>query len=266
MTKLPANFAAYQNELVAVAASVEGYLSDREIKFLALLAAYPTARGEILEIGSFKGKSTIVLAKAAKLDATNKVYAVDPMIAPSETDPDLDGQESSLAAFEENIKKHDVADRIELHVMRSIDLAADWDLPIRLLWIDGDHTYTGTKIDYDGFAGHLADGAIVAIHDVLHEFEGGLRVFAEDILLSPHFGACGFVGSIAWSRFHKNPEKTVDERANKLDLYKRVSKLIPYVAFGNSLGGLEKKKFKLLRSRVPHGDIDHHSWIKMLDR
>ena len=35
---------------------VGGFLSDREIRFLALLSVSPLGDGEILEIGSFEGK------------------------------------------------------------------------------------------------------------------------------------------------------------------------------------------------------------------
>jgi predicted O-methyltransferase YrrM len=261
MTKLPERFGEFQEELLSEIENVEGYLSPREIRFLALLAAYPTAKGEILEIGSFKGKSTIVLAKSARLTGSGTVHAVDPMIAPSETDPDLRGDDSSLPDFERNISSQGVDDRVEFHQLRSDELAKGWDKPLRLLWIDGDHTYEGTKLDFDGFKDHLADGAIVAIHDVLHEFEGGVRVFMEDILLSPSFGACGLVGSIAWAQFRKDPLQTKCFRREKLFLYKRMSKLIPYVVFRDELKGFEKKKYKILRSRIPHEAISAKKWI-----
>jgi hypothetical protein len=132
------------------------------------------------------------------------------------------------------------------------------------LWIDGDHTYKGTKLDFDGFANHLEDGAIVAIHDVLHEFDGGIRVFMEDILLSPNFGACGFVGSIAWSQFCKDEQKGWNYREEKLKLYSRLSKLIPYVVFKKELKGFEKKKYKLLRSRIPHAAIVPEKWLEII--
>jgi len=41
-------------EILALASSLEGFLTPREIKLLALLAATPTAAGEVLEIGGFK--------------------------------------------------------------------------------------------------------------------------------------------------------------------------------------------------------------------
>ncbi len=264
MKELPKNFDTFTKNLLKETETVEGYLSPVEIRFLALLAAVPTANGEILEIGSFKGKSTVILAKSAALTDNAVVHAVDPMIAPSETDPDLHGDKSSFPDFQKNIEKCGVADKIEFHQKFSYELAKTWDKPLRFLWIDGDHTYKGTKLDFDGFAEHLEDGAIVAIHDVLHEFEGGIRVFMEDILLSPNFGACGFVGSIAWSQFHKDKQKAWENRGEKLKLYSRLSRLIPYVVFKKELRGFEKKKYKLLRSRVPHNAITPQEWLRKI--
>ena len=262
MQKLPADFEKFTENLLREIEPVEGFLAPNEIRFLALLAACPTAEGEILEIGSFKGKSTVILAKAAALGDGGRVHAVDPMIAPSETDPDLKGAASSFPDFQKNIRAQGVADRIEFHQNFSYELAETWNKPLRLLWIDGDHTYRGTKLDFDGFAAFLADGAIVAIHDVLHEFDGGIRVFMEDILLSPNFGACGFVGSIAWAQFKKDERTGWRYRDEKLALYRKLSRLIPFVVFKNELKGFEKKKYKLLRSRVPHGAADPRQWLK----
>lgn len=258
----PENFDAFVENLLKDVETVEGYLAPNEMRFLALLAACPTAEGEILEIGSFKGKSTVILAKSAALTGKSKINAVDPMTAPSETDPDLRGDASSFADFQKNIEAHKVAENVEFHQTFSYDLAKSWDKPIRLLWIDGDHTYKGTKLDFEGFAKHLSDGAIVAIHDVLHEFEGGIRVFMEDILLSPNFGACGFCGSIAWAQFRVDEKKSRKFQDEKLILYKKLSRLIPFLVFKKELKGFVKKKYKFFRSRVPHGAVDPHEWLE----
>src|SRR4029078_13517181 len=119
-------------------------------------------QGSILEIGSFKGKSTVVLAKAAALADNAVVNAVVPIPAPYETDPDLKGEKNSLNDFERNIDAHGVAARVRIHQMYSSELAKTWNETLRLLWIDGDHTYKGTRIDFEGFAPHLVDKAIVA--------------------------------------------------------------------------------------------------------
>jgi len=260
--RLPKSFEQFTTELLSEIENVEGYLAPNEIRFLALMAACPTAEGEILEIGSFKGKSTIVLAKSAAL-ANEKAFvnAVDPMTAPSETDPDLAGADSSLEDFRRNLSQHGVDGRVRFHQKFSHELSPDWKTPLRLLWIDGDHTYEGTKLDFDGFAPWLADGAIVAIHDVLHEFEGGARVVAEKILASPHFGPCGFCGSIAWAQFHSSVEDAAPYRADRETLLRKVRRIVPLLSRGG-LKGLEKKKYKFYRWLIPHGPVDPHEWLR----
>jgi predicted O-methyltransferase YrrM len=249
-------------DLLKTIKPVEGYLSEREIKFLILLAACPTTQGEILEIGSFKGKSTIVLAKSAALTERAKVVAVDPLTSPSITDPDLKGDNSSSKDFRDNLRKAGVEEFVEFHQTCSYDLAQAWDRPIRLLWIDGDHTYSGTKLDFKLFSEHLANGAIVAIHDVLHEFEGCIRVFLEDILLSSHFGPTGFCGSIGWSQYFSDCSIVRKYQPQKLKLYRRLSPLTPYVTFNQGIKGWTKIKYKLRRARVPHSEINPSKWIQ----
>ncbi|HKP71132.1 MAG TPA: class I SAM-dependent methyltransferase [Pyrinomonadaceae bacterium] len=262
--RTPDGFTDFTTKLLTEMESVEGYLAPNEIRFLALLAACPTADGEILEIGSFKGKSTIILAKSAGLADGSTINAVDPMTAPCETDPTLGTQESSLGDFKRNIANAGVEDRVRLHQMFSKDLASEWNKPLRLLWIDGDHTYAGTKLDFDGFAPHLVDKSIVAIHDTLHEFEGGARVFLESVLRSPNFGACGFCGSIAWGQFHVDAKDAETHAAKKRDLAGRVERLLPYLGRGE-LRGLRKKMYKIARWRIPHGPVDPREWLANID-
>ncbi|MCO6509652.1 MAG: class I SAM-dependent methyltransferase [Aridibacter famidurans] len=259
----PDEFQRFSAGIVSEACEIEGYLSPDEMRFLSLIAAVPRASGEVLEIGSFKGRSTFILASCARFAGQEKIHAVDPLIAPAETDPDLGTEDSSERDFFANLELRGVAEFVAFHKELSHELAEHWDSPIRLLWIDGDHTYEGTKRDLDCFRPFLSDGAIVAIHDALHEFEGGIRVFAEDILLSRSFGACGFVGSIAWSQYRSDSLQTRHFIGEKLALYKKASRLIPYVAFGRRLEGFEKKKYKLVRSRVPHGAVDPEEWLAL---
>lgn len=259
---LPPGFAAFVDRLVHEAQAIEGHLTPKEIRFLALLAACPTAKGEILEIGSFKGKSTIVLVRASALSGDSKVVAVDPMTAPSVTDPDLRDATSSLDDFWANARRHGVDAHIELHCMLSSELGSNWSRPLRLLWVDGDHTYRGTKLDFDLFAPHLVDGGVIAIHDVLHAFEGGVRVFMEDVVLSPHFAPVGCCGSIGWGQYRADPAASVPHRAAKLRLYRRLSRLVPYVALNGRLTRWEHQLFKLRRAGVPHGAVDPARWLR----
>lgn len=261
MSSLSNDFLEERVRIVSAAETIEGFLSPAEMRFLVLLGACPRAEGEVLEIGSFKGRSTFILASAARLAGEKSINAVDPLIAPSETDPDLGSEASSEADFFSNLERTGVARNVEFHKEFSYRLAERWARPLRLLWIDGDHTYKGTRADLDGFLPHLSDGAVVAIHDVLHEFEGGVRVFAEDILLSSNFGACGLVGSIAWAQFRSDPEDAKRFNELKIGLYRKMCRLVPYVAFGRRLEGLEKKLYKIRRWQVPHGEIAPGEWL-----
>ena len=259
--RLPVDFERWTAELLRDIDPVVGYLAQNEIRFLALMAACPTAAGDILEIGSFKGKSTIVLAKAAELAADQAmVNAVDPMTAPCETDPSLGGEASTLDEFRRNMAEHRVEARVRLHQMLSHELAGSWTSPLRLLWIDGDHTYEGTKRDFQCFAPYLVDRGIVAIHDVLHQFEGGARVFLEQVLRSPNFGPVGFCGSIAWAQFHVDAGDSKKYEFSKHVLAKKLGRLVPFLS-RHDLGVFAKKKYKLFRWLIPHGAVEPQAWM-----
>ena len=257
---LPPEFENFVRETLAEAERAEGYLSPREMRFLCLLGGVPTARGEVLEIGSFKGRSTVILARSARLAGDARVSAVDPMTAPSITDPDLRGEASSLADFEANLSRAGVREFVDLHQRFSHELATAWTRPLRLLWIDGDHTYEGTKADLDGFKPHLSDGAVVAIHDVLHEFEGGARVFLEDVLESDDFGACGFCGSIGWAQYRPGGGAGFANR--KRSLAQKLRRLLPFVSGERQVKGFSKLRYKILRALIPHGEIDPARWLE----
>src|SRR5574337_1383187 len=78
-------------ELRELARGIEGWLGDREGEVLYDLARKCTGRGAIVEIGSWKGKSTIWLAKGSKAGNGVKVYAVDTHTGSSEHRQDAGG-------------------------------------------------------------------------------------------------------------------------------------------------------------------------------
>ena len=58
--------------------SIPGFLAENELRFLGALAACTPAQGAIVEIGSFKGKSTVMLASVAARYGLGQVVAIDP--------------------------------------------------------------------------------------------------------------------------------------------------------------------------------------------
>ena len=61
---------------------VPGHLGEEEARFLGLLAACVPAKGAIVEIGSFKGRSTVMLAKVASHYSFGPVVTIDPHNSP----------------------------------------------------------------------------------------------------------------------------------------------------------------------------------------
>src|SRR5256714_14837150 len=178
-----------------------GFLSEREARFLMLAAAAAPADGAIVEIGSFKGRSTVGLAYVARRYGLGSVVAIDPHTSPSTTDPDLGSGSSSYDDFQDTLRRADVADAVDCRRAVSQEVARDWSGPIRLLWIDGDHLYEAVKRDLALFRPYLAPGAIVAMHDVLGTWPGPLRAFVEDVLASDDFGPAGCFKSIGWAQY-----------------------------------------------------------------
>lgn len=262
---VPPGLQAALNEAWHAAKDVPGFLLENEARFLGMMAACAPRQGVILEIGSFKGKSAVMLGKLAEHYGFGPIVAIDPHnfhnaeLAEHRAAPGA----TSYDEFLRNIESAGVAPYIEVHRAFSSEVAKIWNRPIRMLWIDGDHSYPGAKADFDGFMPHMVPGGFVAMHDALHEFAGPIRVFVEDILRSNRFGASGFVNSIAWSQYR--PDDSFSFRHIHQAVEPLAAKLLPFVAGDHPLEGLRKLQFKLARSRVPRALPSLEEWTRMLN-
>lgn len=248
------------------AKNVPGFLGEDEARFLGMAAACSPSTGAIVEIGSFKGKSTVMLARVAQHYGLGPVVAIDPH---NFNDPEFEKfrtvpDATTFHEFQQNLQAAGVSEIVDVRRAFSHDVAAAWSGPIRFLWIDGNHTYPGAKADFDDFFPHLAPHGIVAFHDALHEYAGPIRVFVEDILRSSRFGAAGFVGSIAWAQFR--PTEGAAFTAQRATLEPLAARLIPYLRDDKELHGLSKILFKLNRYRVPRSLLPPREWASLLNR
>ena len=260
---LPQEFETESRRIEAQAAGLGGYLTPRETRFLILLAAAAEGPGEILEIGSYKGRSTFVLAQATAMAGRPGIVAVDPLTGPAATDP-AGYDDSVRSEFYANLERSGVAGQVEFHEKFSQQLAEGWERPLRMLWIDGDHSYRGALSDLELFGPHLGEGAFVAFHDTLSPCEGPIRVFMEKVLLSSDFGPAGFCGSIAWAQRSSDGRRVASFEQQRLSLYRRLAPMVRYVAFDRQPTGLAKLCYKLLRSFVPHQEPTPERWLAML--
>src|SRR4051812_14791689 len=104
LVELPADYARVADDAWELVRAAPGFLTEREARMLILAAAATPAPGTILEIGSFKGKSTVGLAAVAQHYGLGMVVAVDPHTAPSKTDPSLEGQSSTWDDFRATLR------------------------------------------------------------------------------------------------------------------------------------------------------------------
>jgi len=150
--------------LLSKVRNVEGWLSDHEALFLYHAARMVQAPGEIVEIGSWKGKSTVCLASG--LSASGKsafVWAVDPhegiLVAGKKKGV------STLSIFNRNIRGAGLTRFVKPVVSTSQRAVRHWSKPISFLFIDGLHDYIHTKQDYLLWKKYVVSGGVIAFHD-----------------------------------------------------------------------------------------------------
>lgn len=174
---------------------VPGMLTPAEGGFLYQLAQLESRNGVIVEIGSWKGKSTILLASGSMKVGGEKVFAIDPHKPLAE-----EGYvEDTEAEFRKNIMAAGVQDHVVPMVMTSEEAAKGWSKPIRLLWIDGDHRYEQVKRDFLLWSPHVVEGGIIAMHDTIRK-KGPKRVLWEDIFRCNRFQKISIVDNITAAR------------------------------------------------------------------
>ncbi len=180
---------------VADVYNVAGMLTIDEVNVLYRLGQVSTGDGVIVEIGSFKGKSTIALARGAAKFQKGKIYAIDPHR------PQLEEgyTEDTEAEFLANIKNAGVGDHVVPLIMTSEEANKGWHQPIRLLWIDGDHRYHAAKLDFALWEPFVVDGGIVAMHDTIRK-KGPKRVLWEDVFRSSRFQDIAIADNITAAR------------------------------------------------------------------
>jgi predicted O-methyltransferase YrrM len=151
----------------ATVADVPGWLTDRQARRLWDGARALVAPARIVEIGSFRGRSTIVLALAAAPGV--EVVAIDPHgggdRGPREIEPVAQLGESDLRAFQENLGRAGVAERVRHVRLASAQALAEVSGPVSLLYVDGAHRYAPARTDLEMWGGRVALGGTLFVHD-----------------------------------------------------------------------------------------------------
>ena len=170
---------------------VPGMLTQNEVEYLYRLGQLNPGKGVIVEIGSWKGKSTICLARGSMAVGGEKVYAIDPHRPLAE-----EGYvEDTEAEFLTNITQAGVETHVVPMVLTSKEAVTGWNQPVRLLWIDGDHRYEYVKQDFLLWEPHVIEGGIIAMHDTIRK-QGPKRVLWEIVFHSNRFQQISIVDNL----------------------------------------------------------------------
>jgi predicted O-methyltransferase YrrM len=143
---------------------VEGWLDREEAAYLFNLARN-VATGCIVEVGSYRGRSTVALALGSLAGARVPIFAVDPHEA-------FTGEFGGK--FGPVDRGHFMSHMVALglfHIVRLVNLSTEslsnnWPTPVSLLWIDGDHRYDSVARDFAAWQPRLSEDAIVVLDDV----------------------------------------------------------------------------------------------------
>ena len=154
---------------------------------LALHAAAASVRvaGELLEVGTYCGKSAIYLGAAAR-SLGRVLYTVDHHRGSEENQSGWEhhdasfvdartGRMDTLPTFRRTIEDAALEDVVVAVIGPSAVVAAHWATPLAFLFIDGGHGSEPAWADYRGWTPHVVAGGTLAIHDVFPDPADGGR-------------------------------------------------------------------------------------------
>jgi predicted O-methyltransferase YrrM len=147
----------------------------------------------VVEVGSFVGKSAVLLAGARKLQGSGHVHCIDPF--------DASGDEFSVPFylrvakrrripldqwFAENIARAGLTDWVKAHKATGQEVGKTWSTPIDLLYLDGDQSPVGARETYEFFAPHVKSGGMIVLHNTAEReydpgHDGHYRICQESI-------------------------------------------------------------------------------------
>ena len=145
------------------ALAIDGFTKESELEFLCETAATMPDHASVVEVGSWKGRSTVAICEGLRSGAT--LWAVDTFAG----DPDIVevagpvDQEAVEAEFARNTAGYDC---LRVIVAESVDAASRFDAgSLDWVFIDADHSYEAVVADIAAWAPKLKPGGLLSGHD-----------------------------------------------------------------------------------------------------
>ncbi|QSJ20799.1 class I SAM-dependent methyltransferase [Nostoc sp. UHCC 0702] len=157
--------------------SIEGFMVPGQEQYLFNKVKSLPENAVIVEIGSFKGRSTVAMAYAC-VGSERKIYSIDTW----------DGNESDFAErqffeiWQQNIQANSLSQYVTPLRGYSHDVLTRWDeltdgKAIDFIFIDGSHQYLDVLKDFEMSFPLVKDGGWIAFHDVIATWPGPERVW-----------------------------------------------------------------------------------------
>lgn len=131
---------------------IPGWLTEAEAQTLARLAEDK----EVLEIGSYQGKSTVAMGQTARSISSIDWHKGDAQTGPTDT----------LEAFRHSLARYGLVEKVKVYVGKTDEIAPT--LPsgaFDMGFIDGAHDEKSVRIDSEAVKRLVRPGGVVAMHD-----------------------------------------------------------------------------------------------------
>ncbi|GAB7067594.1 class I SAM-dependent methyltransferase [Mycobacterium hodleri] len=169
--------------LFSLAEQVIGFMPADEGRALYDAAVTYLGDGTGVEIGTYCGKSTVMLGAAAQ-QTGGVLYTIDHHHGSEEHQPgweyhdtsmvdEVTGLFDTLPTLRHTLDAAGLDDHVVAVVGKSSLVARSWRTPLQLLFIDGGHTDAAAQQDFDGWARWVAVGGALVIHDVFPDPNDG---------------------------------------------------------------------------------------------
>ena len=165
-----------------MAHKIPGMSNPPDLKILSALCFYQTQVGDVVEIGSWQGRSTVFLKYATDSSNNGQFFAIDNFKGNIGFEKEYMVGASDLSDLKSNfllnMRNAGIKD-ISLLDMKSEEAVLSLKKQIRFLFIDGDHSPEGVMQDVKLFYPHLVESAIVVFDDFAAHVPGVLNVATE---------------------------------------------------------------------------------------
>jgi hypothetical protein len=158
-------YLAMANTVIRRYKTIDGFLAPFEAAALYRVAQLLPPDGIVVEIGSWKGKSTYCITRGLR----GRIYAIDPFDASGEGNSATiynaaRGAAPLLEQFKHNMSSAAALDKVTIlqgYSQQFVDAVPN----MHFLFIDGDHSIEGCRFDFEHYGPKVLPGGYIAFHD-----------------------------------------------------------------------------------------------------